>query len=92
MEVLRVLHYYTCHGGVSMNAILIYITIMALNVCVLHTKLNEKVSFVPSFQGILIFHLYGIIMFVKCAPILMEFCKGDQVCQSHALFCTKSLV
>ena len=75
-----------------MNAILIYITIMAVNVCVLHTKLNGKVSSLPSFQGILIFHLYGIIMLVKCAPILMEFCKGDQVCQSRALFRANSLV
>ena len=75
-----------------MNAILIYISIMTLNVCVLHARLNEKVSSLPSFQDTLIFDLYGIIMFVKCAPILMEFCKADQVCQSHALLHTNSLV
>ena len=88
---MYILHDCTCMSwwGLSMNAILIDISIRALNVCLLHARLNEKVSSLPSFQDILIFDLYGIIMFVKCAPLLMSFCKDDQVCQSHALLRTK---
>ena len=88
MPILPVLSFW----GLFMNAILIYIGIMTLNVCLLHTRLNEKVPSLLSFQGIVIFDLYGLFMCVKRAPILMLLCKADQVCQSHALLHTNSLV